>query len=131
MPSGEAGFTLIEVLVAMLVLAIGLLGVEALGIGAARAIAQADRRGELTAVASGTLEQKQRELRDSPLAVATGESCVTDGSTGTQVCVDVQNRSTLASLPVRTARVSVRVSRSGFSADTFMVSSHVFDPRLP
>lgn len=131
LPASEAGFTLIEVLVAMLVLAVGLLGLEALGIGAARSIALADRRSELTAVAASTVEQKQRELRIAPLAVPTGTSCQVEASTGTRVCTEVQTRSTLGTVPTRTARVIVRVSRDGFSADTFSVTSHVFDPRLP
>ena len=45
------GFTLIEVVVAMVILALGLLGLEALGIGAARSIATADRQSGYATIA--------------------------------------------------------------------------------
>lgn len=43
---GDAGFTLIEVLAAMIILSIGLLGLQALGISAARSNAFAQRQSE-------------------------------------------------------------------------------------
>jgi prepilin-type N-terminal cleavage/methylation domain-containing protein len=54
---GREGFTLVEVLVAMVILAIGLLALEAMGIGAARMVARADRESEFTALASDRLER--------------------------------------------------------------------------
>lgn len=54
---GREGFTLVEVLVAMVILAVGLLALEAMGIGAARMVARADRESELTALASDRLER--------------------------------------------------------------------------
>ena len=53
---GDAGFTLIEVLVAMLILAVGLLGVEAMAIGASRQIAVANRTTQYTLTATQELE---------------------------------------------------------------------------
>lgn len=61
--SGEEGFTLIEVLVAMLILAFGLLGLEALGIGAARSVAMADRQSEFATLAATSLEEALELLR--------------------------------------------------------------------
>ena len=55
--TGREGFTLVEVLVAMIILAIGLLALEAMGIGAARAVARADLQSEYTALATDRLEQ--------------------------------------------------------------------------
>ncbi len=55
-PSPRGGFTLIEVLVAMVILAIGLLALEAMGIGAARMVARADQQSDYTALASAELE---------------------------------------------------------------------------
>jgi prepilin-type N-terminal cleavage/methylation domain-containing protein len=60
---GEEGFTLVEVLAAMIILAVGLLGLEALGIGAARSIALADRQSEYATVTSDSLESALRQLR--------------------------------------------------------------------
>jgi prepilin-type N-terminal cleavage/methylation domain-containing protein len=60
---GRDGFTLIEILVAMVILAIGLLGLEALGIGAARSIALADRQSAYTIVATDSLESALQQLR--------------------------------------------------------------------
>lgn len=59
----EGGFTLIEVLVAMVILAIGLLGLEALGIGAARSLALAERQSSYVTLASDSLESALHQLR--------------------------------------------------------------------
>ncbi len=59
----DEGFTLIEVLVAMVILAIGLLGLEALGIGAVRSIALADRQSGYATIASDSLESALFQLR--------------------------------------------------------------------
>jgi prepilin-type N-terminal cleavage/methylation domain-containing protein len=53
---GQDGFTLIEVLIAMVILAVGLLGLEALGIGAARLVGRAERQGDYINAASTRLE---------------------------------------------------------------------------
>ena len=59
----EGGFTLIEVLIAMIILSVGLLGLEALAIGAARSNSFADRQSRFTVDASADLEQSLRVLR--------------------------------------------------------------------
>lgn len=64
-PRGRGGFTLIEVLVAMVILAIGLLGVEALGIGASRTINRADRMQQYLGVASDSLEAVRSRVATS------------------------------------------------------------------
>ena len=63
--SGRAcgGFTLIEVLVALVLLSIGLLGLEALGIHAAYSVAFAKRQSEFTRVAATELEEGLQLLR--------------------------------------------------------------------
>lgn len=53
---GREGFTLIEVLVAMVILAVGLLALESMAIGAARQVAVANRTTEYTLIASERLE---------------------------------------------------------------------------
>lgn len=62
---GDAGFTLIEVLVAMLILAVGLLGVEAMAIGASRQIAVANRTTQYTLVATQELETALMAARNN------------------------------------------------------------------
>jgi prepilin-type N-terminal cleavage/methylation domain-containing protein len=62
-PRDAAGFTLIEVLVAMIILAVGLLGLEALGIGAARAVSLAEKQSQYSTVASHHLEVALDSLR--------------------------------------------------------------------
>ncbi|HYR10497.1 MAG TPA: prepilin-type N-terminal cleavage/methylation domain-containing protein [Longimicrobium sp.] len=59
----RGGFTLIEVLVAMVVLAVGLLALEAMAIGASRSIATANRMTEYTLIASQELETVQEQVR--------------------------------------------------------------------
>lgn len=77
-PDGREGFSLVEVLVAMVILAIGLLALEALGIGAARAVARADAQSEYTALATQRMEETLMRVRQN-LAVTTGPVVV--GST--------------------------------------------------
>lgn len=52
----RAGFTLIEVLAAMIILAIGLLGLESMGIYAARSVILAQKQSEYALTASRHLE---------------------------------------------------------------------------
>lgn len=80
-PRGREGFTLVEVLVAMVILAIGLLALEALGIGAARAVARADVQSEYTALATERMEQTLLRIRQN-LSHNTGTVTV-DGATVT------------------------------------------------
>ncbi|HEX2076147.1 MAG TPA: prepilin-type N-terminal cleavage/methylation domain-containing protein [Longimicrobium sp.] len=77
--TGREGFTLVEVLVAMVILAIGLLALEAMGIGAARAVARADLQSEYTALATDRMERALSLIRQNQ-AVA-GLDTVMDGAT--------------------------------------------------
>ena len=56
MHAAQAGFTLIEVLVALVILAVGLLGLEALGIHAARSVALAQRQSDYALHATQVME---------------------------------------------------------------------------
>jgi prepilin-type N-terminal cleavage/methylation domain-containing protein len=53
---GREGFSLIEVLAAMVILAVGLLALESMAIGAARQVAAANRTTEYTLIARDRLE---------------------------------------------------------------------------
>ena len=132
--TGEEGFTLIEVLIAMVILAVGLLGLEALGIGAARSLAQAETRNETVAAATAAMEQAQQRVRralagSNPPVIGTGESCETSAATGAEVCADVQTRSTDGSLAQGNARVVVTVTPA--LGEPFTITSYLFDPELP
>lgn len=59
----DAGFTLIEVLIALVILAVGLLALEAMGIGAARMVARAQNQSEYAAAASDTLEKTLNRIK--------------------------------------------------------------------
>ena len=70
----DAGFTLIEVLIAMVILAVGLLAVEAMGIGAARSVQRARVQSAYTALATDELEQTMVTISNDPVsAIATRE----------------------------------------------------------
>lgn len=66
-PRGRAGFTLIEVLIAMVILAVGLLALEGLALGASRRVATANRLTEFTLIATHELETTLEGLRKSPV----------------------------------------------------------------
>lgn len=60
---GEAGFSLIEVLIALVILAVGLLALESMGIGASRMVARAQAQSEYSAIAADTLERTLNRIR--------------------------------------------------------------------
>ena len=84
------GFTLIEVVVAMVILALGLLGLEALGIGAARSIAIADRQSSYATIASDSLDSALHQLR---LGSVPTQFCQTDLKFGDRLSrqIDLSN----------------------------------------
>jgi prepilin-type N-terminal cleavage/methylation domain-containing protein len=134
-PLGEEGFTLIEVLAAMVILAVGLLALEALGIGAARTLALAESGNELVAAGTTAMENAQQRVRRElsappPSAVTTGESCEPQPPSLT-VCTDVQTRASLGAIPSKNARVTVTVTTTRTGTVPFSITSYVFDPALP
>lgn len=86
---GEAGFTLIEVLAAMVVLAVGLLTVQALGIVAARTITRAERQSELTAAMVSAVERRDAAARAGSPPSAGATACEVGLTSGVEVCTSI------------------------------------------
>lgn len=64
--AATAGFTLIEVLVAMVILAVGLLQLEAMAIGTSRLVNKARVQSQFTFLAADTLERTLGKIREEP-----------------------------------------------------------------
>lgn len=105
--SDRAGFTLIEVLIAMLILAVGLMGLEAMAIGASRSIAAANRMTEYTLIASQQLETTLEQARAATLPAEFPASSVTPLANGTVVDINVQSNPQGAAGTLWTVRVTV------------------------
>ena len=62
----DAGFSLIEVLIAMIILSVGLLALESLGIGAARTVHRAQVQSTYTATAADLMEKTLVRIDQAP-----------------------------------------------------------------
>lgn len=130
---GDDGFTLIEVLIAMVILAVGLLALEAMGIGAARMVARADRQSEHVARATARIEMVARELRrNNGVASAASQQPVTLAD-GAVMTTTVAGRSTDPPPDPELFEVRVKVTpRSTDKAlsikDTLSLRTDVFMP---
>jgi prepilin-type N-terminal cleavage/methylation domain-containing protein len=129
----NGGFTLIEVVIALVILAIGLLGLEALGIASSKMAARAAVQSEYTSRAGTTLEGLMARLQlDDPTLTGTsycpGTTAVNSAS-GREVARLYQcawkNGNTW------TVRVAVR-PLSGHpvlaTRDSIYLTANVFDP---
>ena len=83
----RGGFTLIEVLIALVILSVGLLGLEALGIGAARMVNLAQRQSEWAALGTQYLEAALADIREGNDVADEGLNADVDGPKGTDVRV--------------------------------------------
>ena len=61
----QGGYTLVEVVVALIILSVGLLGLEALGIGASRMVNRAQRQSEYTEAAANLVENAIATIRNN------------------------------------------------------------------
>jgi hypothetical protein len=115
------GSTLVEVLAAMLILAIGLLGLEALGIRAARSIAMADRQSMYATIASDSLESALDQLRRQSVPA---QFCRTDLPFGDHLSRSVD----LATPGVATVLIRVIPNPASINAPTnpFEITSSLF-----
>jgi prepilin-type N-terminal cleavage/methylation domain-containing protein len=130
--ASDTGFTLVEVLLAMVILSGGMLALESLGIGAARSLTRAETGTQLVSTGTAAMERGQQQvhaqLRAPAVRVSTGESC--EAEAGLRVCTRVDTRGSLAGVARGNARVLVTVT-TGDSRDAFTLTSYVFDPLLP
>jgi len=112
-PPANAGFSLLEVLVAMVILSVGLLALEGVAVGAARTTAHASRRSLYTAVATDALERTMAGLREGQATVG-GTTAVTNasGRTIANAVVAITDNGALAapSPPLRRYDVTVTVT---------------------
>ena len=127
---GEDGLTLIEVLAAMLILAVGLLGVQALGIGAARLLARADQQTAVAVAATAAMEVRQQEVRRNPAGVEAGEECFTGEAGGVDLCVRVEPGGG-PGVSTGAVRITVRAVHPRLPRDTFSISSWIYEPITP
>jgi prepilin-type N-terminal cleavage/methylation domain-containing protein len=117
-----AGFTLPEVMIAAVVLAVGLLALQALGVAAARATAGAARGTAELAGAITVMEEARGELARGRLAPAL--DCTLASGSRVVRSVSVEDGGTLARVEVH-----VVAARPGTTADTtYALSTHVLHP---
>ncbi len=77
---GRDGYALVEVLIAMVILAVGLLALESLAIGAARQVAAANRTTQYTLIASDRLERSLETARRAPATLSSGVEALPNGT---------------------------------------------------
>ena len=132
-PRGNEGFTLIEVMIAMVILAVGLLSLEALGIGAARMVTLSEKQGRYATLGASAMETLRNDIRTTPTGPLpidrTAEVLLAGGDTalvrGQASRVDVkQVRLIVTVSPKNTGSRLVRAS-------PVELSSYLFDPRIP
>ena len=116
----ERGFTLVEVVAAFMIMAVGLLAVEAMGIGAARLVSRAERLSEYNSLAVSELEQRLSDVRLGN-AVSAGSPVQLQGAT-MQTIPTTNGR-------LVTVRVLVRPAgdRILSVSDSFSVSGYVLN----
>lgn len=107
---GDAGFTLLEVLMAMVILSVGLLAIEGMAVGAAKTSASAARRSRYTEVATDTLERTLSRLREGQGA-SSGSYTLRDnsGASAATVTITVTDGGALASPSPSNRRWDVQV----------------------
>jgi prepilin-type N-terminal cleavage/methylation domain-containing protein len=117
-PTGRGGFTLIEVLIAMVVLAVGLLALESMAIGASRSIATANRMTEYTLIASQQLETTQERARSNLNPASTDVRLANNTRVQTVVARNVQAAGTMWTITVTVTPPSVGVGNAALTPTT-------------
>ncbi len=119
-PRRAGGFTLVEVLVALVILAVGLLALEALGIGATRMVNKARRESQFVAVATSELERVSGQIRGGQNPSGATKA-VTGGSMTTAV-------SQTGGLWTVTVTVTPSAGNARVNSSPVTLSANVFRP---
>ena len=122
--AGEQGFTLIEVVIAMVILAVGLLGLEALGIRAVQTVATAKKQSEYAVLASSRIERARYQISSNPSGVTTGTETVTMTGGVVNVATQVTSPSSMSAPYVVT--VTVTPSAQVNAPQPFSMTSYVY-----
>lgn len=131
-PRATGGFTLIEVMIALVILAVGLLSLEALGIGAARLNTLSEKQSRYTMVAASGMEELRNAVNAAPATLPiSGSVNVVVGGGDTAV---VQRSATRVAQ--RQARLSVTVSPKSTGsrlvrAAPVKLDSYLFNTSIP
>lgn len=116
--SSGRGFTLIEVLIAMVLLAVGLLGLQSLGVSAVRSTALAERNSRSATTASQYLEEAIGEFRQ--------------GRVPAQLCRPLANGDSVSrSINISNAQrpeITVEITPVGSPAISYSITAHAFSP---
>jgi prepilin-type N-terminal cleavage/methylation domain-containing protein len=122
-PASRRGFTLVEVLIAFVILAVGLLALEAMGIRAARLVTRSQRLADYSTMATSKLEAAMDTIRGGTIPTTTSGS-FTGGTWARQVTTTI-----LTSGTIRNVRISVRPTADAVLAtrDSFYVSGNVLN----
>ena len=123
---GASGFTLVEVLVALVILAVGLLGLEALGIVAVRSVALANRNSRSAAVATRYLEDALQQIQqDTARPLPCTAKQLSNGDLVTRTVA-------IATTPSQASRVVVTVTPEprGTVPRPYTVSGYVYFPEV-
>ena len=116
LPRGTEGFTLIEVLIAMFILAVGMMSLEALGIRAAHLVGRSERQGDFLAHATSRLETTMAQIRQN---VGTPPADRTEQIAGASL-------RTQATLAGRLWTVKVTVTPTEHAHEDFVLTGNVF-----
>ncbi len=132
----DAGFTMIEVLIAMVLLAVGLLSLEAVGIGAARLNARAERQSAYVARATGQMESALRDVRRVQALTAATPATVTlpDGAVMTTSVSGTDGDGVVATKELYTVQVKVKPAAATkvLKGDSVLLTTNTYvTPTLP
>ena len=122
--ANNSGFTLIVVLIAFVILAIGLLAIEALGIGASRLVSRAQKMADYSTWATAKLESSMDSIRQG-YAITNSSGSFTGGTWARTVTESAP----ATGVALRTIRISVRPTASNVMAasDSLTVPGNVFN----